>query len=171
MRRFTAETGAGQQYVEWKRARLFATLERDLADAVEQPEPLPRERLDHLVREAEDLYQNELAWEELTDEEMVAGGRLTELVFPGFLTFVDGLLLSEAQEESLMPARPHPDAVEGILAFLGERYAVLSAELDAGADSGRFAWARTMTARLIDLTLFRLYRLSPAEREELDELA
>jgi hypothetical protein len=167
MRRITAERGAGQQYVEWKRARLFAALERDASDAAEPPEPLPRERLEHLVGEAEELYSNELAWEELTDEEMVAGGRLTELVFPGFLTFVDGLLLNQAKEGAAA-ARPHPDAVEAILTFLGDRYADLGAELDAGADSGQAAWARTMTSRLIDLTLYRLYRLTPAEREELD---
>jgi hypothetical protein len=167
MRRFTAEPGAGQQYVEWKRARLFATLERDLSPLSEAPEPLPIDSLEHLVREAEELYFNELAWEELTDEEMVAGGRLTELVFPGFLTFVDGLLLADPKGGGV--ARPHPDAVEAILSFLGERYTSLATELDEGADSGQIAWARTMTARLIDLTLYRLYRLSPGEREELDE--
>jgi hypothetical protein len=166
MRRFIAEPGSGQQYVEWKRARLFASLERDLSDVTEAPLPLPPDSLEHLVREAQDLYFNELAWEELTDEEVVAGGRFTELVFPAFLTFVDGLLLAEAKGEA--PARPHPDAVEAILTFLGERFAALTAEHEGGADSGRIAWARTMTARLIDLTLYRLYRLSPAEREELD---
>nr|MBA3969117.1 hypothetical protein [Gemmatimonadota bacterium] len=57
---------------------------------------------------------------------------------------------------------------ESILAFLGDRYATLSAELEAGADSRKLVWARAMTARLVDLVLHRLLGLSAAEREELE---
>jgi hypothetical protein len=60
--------------------------------------------------------------------------------------------------------------VEGILTFLGERLAVFTAELESGADSQRIVWARAMTADLIDLVLFRLYGLSPSERDHVDFL-
>lgn len=131
-------------------------------------EPLASERLHFLVREAEELYWNELAWEELTDEESVAGGHLTELVFPGLLAFIDGLLVEQTPADALAPARPHPDVVEGVLRFLGDRFSALSGELDGGIDSQRVVWARAMTGQLIDLVLCRLYRVSPAEHETLE---
>ena len=127
--------------------------------------PLAGDQLEFLVREAEELYWNELAWEEITDEESVAGGHLTELVFPGFLAFVDGLLLERARADALSPARPHPDVVEGVLRFLGERYERLCDDLAGGIDSQKVVWARAMTAQLIDLVLCRLYRVSPATQE------
>jgi hypothetical protein len=61
--------------------------------------------------------------------------------------------------------------VEEILGFLGERFAEATAELEAGADSQQLVWQRTMTARLIDLVLYRLYRLTPAEQERLEAQA
>lgn len=161
----TAPSGIGQSYVEQRRAWIAAALGDALHPVGEGAEPLSEERLEYLVREAEELYWNELSWEQLTDEECVVGGHLTELVFPGLLAFVDGLLLEQTRPDSLAPARPHPDAVEGVLSFLGERYADLSAELDGGVDSQKVLWARAMTSHLIDLVLGRLYRVSPAERE------
>ena len=68
----------------------------------------------------------------------------------------------------LAPASPHPDAVEEILTFLGERHAEAKADLDAGCDSQKVVWARLMTRQLIDLVLYRLYSLSPGDRESLD---
>ena len=89
-------------------------------------EPLPADRVYHLLREAEDLYWNELAWEQATDEEVVAGGRLTELAFPAFLAFVDGLLPNESRAGS----RPHPDVVEEILIFLSDHFLRFTTELE-----------------------------------------
>lgn len=171
MSNHAAEPGTAQAYVEMRRARICDAIDRPLRPAAPDAAALSAERLASLRREAEDLYWNELSWEELTDEELVIGGHLTEMVFPGFLAFVDGLLVEKAPADSLAPARPHPDAVEEILTFLGERFAELSAEAEAGADSQRVVWARAMTGQLIDLVLFRLYRLTPADRELLEGAA
>ena len=159
MSEHTAESMTGQAYVDVRRARIREAVGRS------GPEfsciPLSSERLDFLRREAEELYWNELAWEQITDEEVVQGGHLTEMVFPGFLAFVEGLLARGA-------AQPHPDAVERILAFLGDRFVELSAALEAGADSRRKVWARAMTCQLIDLVVYRLLDVSSAERERLE---
>lgn len=168
MTEHTAEPGMAQAQVELRRARITDRVHRPLVPAGAGAEPLAADRVEFLCKEAEELYWNELSWEELTDEEVVVGGHLTEMAFPGFLAFVDGLLLEEARFDSLAPARPHPDVVEEILAFLGERFAAVTAELENGADSEHLVWARAMTARLIDLVLYRLYRLTPAEREQVD---
>lgn len=168
MSKHAAEPGTAQAIVELRRARITSAVGRPLHPAAGEAAPLSAERLEFFRREAEDLYWNELAWEELTDEELVAGGHLTEMVFPGFLAFVDGLLVERAPADALSPARPHPDAVEEILTFLGERYAELTAEQEAGADSQRVVWARAMTGRLIDLVLYRLYRVTSAEQEQVE---
>jgi hypothetical protein len=168
MSRNAAEPDTGQAYVALRRARIRNGIARPAVPAGSDADPLPPERLEFMRREAEDLYWNELSWEELTEEEAIPGGHLTEMVFPGFLAFVEGLLVDAVPADALAPARPHPDAVEEILAFLGERYALTTAELENGIDSRRVVWARAMTARLIDLVLYRLYRLTPAERERLD---
>jgi hypothetical protein len=149
--------------VEGRRNRIFTRCERPLASPALEAE-LPERQLGHLRREAEDLFWNELSWEQLTDEEAIGGGHLTELVFPAFLAFVDGLIGSPAEAA----ARPRPDAIEAILTFLGERHGAFSADLDAGADSQRIVWARAMTAHLTDLVLYRLYGLDNVEREQLD---
>lgn len=160
MHKPTAEPVNGQAYIELRRGHILEALgrrPRQLSDAMLSPA-----RMAFLRREAEALYWNELAWEELTDDEIVHGGHLTEMVFPGLLAFVDGLV----SEGNSRP--PHLEVVESILAFLGDRYATLSAELEAGADSRKLVWARAMTARLVDLVLHRLLGLSAAEREELE---
>jgi hypothetical protein len=168
MTRNTAAPGAAQAFVEQRRSRICRLLGHVPECAGQGAAPLAPERLTHLRRDAEELYWNELVWEELTDEEAISGGHLTEMVFPGFLAFVDGLLLETASSDSPAPACPHPDAVEEILTFLGERYAEATAELESGIDSQKVVWARLMTRHLIDLVLYRLYRLSPAEQEALE---
>ncbi|HSU17178.1 hypothetical protein [Longimicrobium sp.] len=168
MTRNTADAGAAQAFVEQRRARLFAILGRTPETVAGDAEPLPAERLSYLRHEAEELYWNELVWEELTDEEAITGGHLTEMVFPAFLAFVDGLLVDRVAPDSRIPASPHPDAVEEILLFLAERYAEASADLENGCDSQKVVWARLMARHLIDLSLCRLYRLDPAEQELLE---
>lgn len=168
MSNHTAEPGAAQAYVELRRARIQESIGRELRPAGMEAEPLPGDRLEFFRREAEELYWNELAWEELTDEELVAGGHLTELVFPGLLAFIEGLLVERGPADALAPARPHPDAVEEILTFLAGRYAELTSELEGGIDSQRVVWARAMTSHLVDLVLYRLYRVSSAEQEQLE---
>ena len=162
----TVDSGRAQAFVELRRARLRDAVGRPLRTLGAGAEPLERDRAEYLLREAEELYWNELAWEELTDEELVGGGHLTELVFPGFLSFVEALLIEKVPADSLAPARPHPDVVEEILIFLAERHAAFGSELDGGADSDRIVWARAMTSRLVDLVLSRLYGLSAEELED-----
>ena len=156
--------------MEMRRARLCSVLGRAPLPAGVGCEPLDADRLGFFRREAEELYWNELVWEELTAEEAITGGHLTELVFPGFLAFIEGVLNDRTPPGSPVPAQPHPDAVEEILTFLGERWAEATAELEAGADSQKVVWARAMTAHLVDLVLYRLYRLPPAEQEHLESL-
>ncbi|MEX2582058.1 MAG: hypothetical protein WD766_02220 [Gemmatimonadota bacterium] len=157
-----------QAHIETRRSRILEGLERMAAPVVSAAEPLSREQVDHLVRDAEELYWNELAWEELTDEESVSGGHLTELVFPGFLAFIDGLLLESLPHGVAGYPKPRPEVVEEILVFLAERYTEVTSELERGADSENLVWARAMTTHLIDLVLYRLYRVTSAEREDLE---
>ena len=163
MTRNTAAPGAAQAFVEQRRTRLCRGLGRVPEPVGRGVEPLSPDRLTHLRREAEELYWNELVWEELTDEEAIAGGHMTEMVFPGFLAFVDGLML-----EADTGGSPHPDAVEEILTFLGDRYAKATCDLEGGIDSQKVVWARLMTRHLTDLVLYRLYGLSGGEREVLE---
>jgi hypothetical protein len=168
MSRNASVSTPAQAYVERRRARVCAAMNGPAVVAGADAEPLSGERLEFMVREGMDLYWNELEWEELTDEEAIPGGPLTEMVFPAFLSYIQGLLVEAVPADALAPARPHPDVVEEILAFLGERFAESTAGLEGGADSQKLVWQRHMTARLIDLVLYRLYRLSPAEQERLD---
>jgi hypothetical protein len=165
MSHHAAGPDAAQVHVELRRARLLDSIRRPVRD-LESTSPIPRYRIEHLVKDAEELYWNELSWEEITDEERVAGGHLTELVFPGFLSFVDALVHQDRWRADGECFRP--DVVEEVLLFLGERYSFLTAELEGGADSQRVVWARAMTAHLTDLVLYRLYALSPEERERIE---
>lgn len=136
-------------------ARRRARLERLLQAPLVPPRSsgLSEDRRSFLREEAEELYWNELEWEKLTEEEMSQGGsELVELAFPGFLTFIDGLLLEQATEDSKVPATPRPEVVEDVLLFLARRYLELLPETDQGA-----RLERAMTERLVDLVLYRLH--------------
>ncbi len=165
----TVEPEAAQEIVESRRARLLSHVDRRLERVSGAGERLSPESLAHLVRDAEELYWNELAWEELTDEERVAGGHLTELVFPGFLAYVDGLLVDRVPLDSQAPAQPRPEAIEAILHFLAERLAIATSKLERGADDESLVWARVLTSHLIDLVLYRLYRVTSEEAEALEQ--
>jgi hypothetical protein len=138
-------------------ARRRARLEHLLHHPLVQPRSsgLSEDRRSYLREEAEELYVNELEWEKLTSEEMSSGGsELVELTFPGFLAFIDGLLLKEVNSDSLAPASPRPEVVEDVLIFLSRRYLELLAETEPGP-----RLEREMTERLIDLVLYRLHGL------------
>lgn len=138
-------------------ARRRARLEHLLQHPLVQPRPtgVSEDRRTFMREEAEELYWNELEWEKLTSEEMRAGGsELVELAFPGFLAFIDGLLLKEVNADSLAPASPRPEVVEDVLLFLARRYLEL---LTATEPEQRLE--REMTERLIDLVLYRLHGL------------
>jgi hypothetical protein len=138
-------------------ARRRARLEQILQSPLVPPRPsgIDEDRRKFLMEEAEELYWNELEWENLTSEEMKGGSELVELAFPGFLAFVDGLLLKEANPDSQVPARPRPEVVEDILLFLARRHLELLPETDEQS-----VLEREMSARLIDLVLYRLHNVA-----------
>jgi hypothetical protein len=141
-------------YLARRRARLELILQQPLV--APRPSGVTEETRRFLLEEAEDLFWDELEWEKLTSEEMSAGGSaLVERTFPGFLAFIDGLLLKEAHADSPEPARPRPDVVEDILLFLARRCLEL---LPWPEPEARLE--RTWTDRLIDLVLYRLHGLS-----------
>ena len=122
---------------------------------------------DHLRDAATDLYLNELAWENITDEEEVEGEPLAELAFPGFLAFVQGLLLDQVMPDSLAPANPRPEIAEDVVDYLAERVVALQDEM-GGSDEGdaeQRARDLAVTDRLLDLVLFRLHGVDPADAE------
>jgi hypothetical protein len=138
-------------------ARRRARLERILLQPLVMPRGsgVSQESRRFLLEEAEALFWDELEWEKLTSEEMSDGGSsLVERTFPGFLAFVDGLLLKEVHESSPAPARPRPEVVEDILLFLSRRCLELLPWAEPEAQLER-AW----TERLIDLVLYRLHGL------------
>ena len=147
-------------------------IERALGRPLAVPEPatggeLSESERDHLRNAATDLYLNELAWENITEEEQVEGEPLAELAFPGFLAFIQGLLLEQVMPDSLAPANPRPEIVEDLLKFLAERVvAVQDGMGDAGeGDAEQEARDLALTDRLLDLVLFRLHGVDPADVE------
>ncbi len=149
-------------------------IERLLGRSLEAPQTGPRPMLSEKIRgflteEAEDLYWNELEWENITDEEALEEGPLTELAFPGFLAFVRGLLLREVMPDSKAPASPRPEVVEDILEFLAARVVELedSAASPSDDDDGSSSELE-MTSGLIDLVLYRYHDLSAAEIEKVE---
>jgi hypothetical protein len=139
-------------------SRRRARLEKLLQHTLVPPEPsgLPESRRTFLREEAEELYWNELEWEKLTEEEMSAeGSELVEFAFPAFLTFIDGLLLEQANADSPVPATPRPEVVEDVLLFLARR----CLELLPSTEPKR-RLERAMTERLIDLVLYRLHGIA-----------
>lgn len=168
MTNHAAEAGTPEALLENRRQRILESLDRPVVPVRSAGAPLAESSQRSLLLDAEELYWNELAWEELTDEERVDGGHLTELVFPGLLSFVNGLLLQSGAAEGPEPAQPRPEVVEQILLFLAQRFTEATRKLEQGADSGNLVWARAMTSQLIDLVLYRLYQLTPVERERLE---
>ena len=150
-------SGARRLHPEVFLARRRARLERLLQHPLVPPRSsgVAEDRRQFLREEAEELYWNELEWEKLTAEEMRHGGsELVELTFPGFLSFIDGLLLKEVNRDSPAPASPRPEVVEDVLLFLSRRYLELLTDIEP-----QQRLEREMTERLIDLVLYRLHGL------------
>ncbi len=147
-------------------------LERALGRPLAVPKPasgaeLSESERDHLRNAATDLYVNELAWENITDEEQVEGEPLAELAFPGFLAFIQGLLLDQVMPDALAPANPRPEIVEDVVKCLAERVVALQDDM-GGSDEGdgeQVARDVALTDRLLDLVLFRLHGVDPADAE------
>ena len=152
-------------------------IERALGRPLAVPEPargadLSESEREHLINAATDLYLNELAWENITEEEQVEGEPLAELAFAGFLALIQGLLLEEVMPDSLAPANPRPEIVEDVVRFLAERVVALQDEMGGGGeaedgdrDAEQEARDLGLTDRLLDLVLFRLHGVDPADAE------
>ncbi len=146
----------------WRRLRLVRTLGRELA----RPQPsvgLPEEHRHFLTQQAEELYWEELSWERLTSDEGLGQRGLVELTFPGFLAFIDGLLLAEVAQDATRPACPRPEVVEDVLLFLAGRCIDLEGRVEPEK-----AVEREATVRLIDLVLYRLHGVDVHEAERLE---
>ena len=151
-------------------------MERALGRPLAVPEPasgaeLSESERDHLREAATDLYLNELAWENITEEEQVEGEPLAELAFPGFLAFIQGLLLDQVMPDSLAPANPRPEIAEDLVKYLAERVVALQDGMggdgSGGGDGDAEQEARdlALTDRLLDVVLFRLHGVDPADVE------
>jgi hypothetical protein len=150
-------------------------MERALGRPLAVPEPatggeLSESERDHLRNAATDLYLNELAWENITEEEQVEGEPLAELAFPGFLAFIQGLLLDQVMPDSLAPANPRPEIVEDVVQFLAQQVVTLQDEMGGGGEDGdrdaeQEARDLALTDRLLDVVLFRLHGVDPADAE------
>ena len=150
-------------------------IERILGRKLQRPSgqgdgQLPRTNRVYLLDEAKDLYWNELEWEHITDEEALDEGPLTELIFPGFLAYVRGLLLSEVMPDAKAPANPRPQVVEDILAFLAGRVVELAEQIDAPEEDGegRLVRDRDATSHLLDLVLYVFHELAAQEIERVE---
>lgn len=143
---------------------------RALADGGDRPDgdrkgdTRPESR-QYLFEEACELYLNEMNWEELTDEEKVGDGELTEMVFPGLLAFVDALVPGSGGVGA-DPSRDHPDVVRDFLLWLAARLQDLrSFRGEEGHERERARREAAITDDLLDLVAGRLYGLSPEQVE------
>lgn len=156
---------AARTLVEERLRGLRRAVDRDLApvDVVLRP-ATPRVRR-HLFEEACELYWNELSWEEITDEEMVEGGALTEMVFPGLLALIDAFLPRGSTGEPDR-GREHRDVAHDFLLWLAARLVELrNARPEDNGDRLQIQRQIAVTDELIDLVAFRLYSLTNDEIE------
>jgi hypothetical protein len=152
--------------VEARRNRLQATVGRPLRiPPGSDGDPLEPANRRYLLEEVQELYFNDMEWENLTEEERMEGGPLTELTFPGVLAFVRGLLLTEVRPDALAKAEPRPEVVEDFLDFLASRVVALNAEARAGDGDGpdRAALEHRMTNGLLDQVLMVYHGISPED--------
>lgn len=160
------EVGMAARILLEERLRgLRKSVDRDLGpvDLVVRPARPSVRR--HLFEEACELYWNELRWEEISDEERIGDGELTEMVFPGLLALVDALLPRSASGEPDR-SREHRDVAHDFLLWLAGRLVELKkGRPDDNGDRTRIRRETTVLDELIDLILFRLYSLTNQEIE------
>ena len=141
--------------------RRMLSRELDPDDIILRP-PAPASRR-HLFEEACDLYWNELNWEQLTDEERISGGELTEMVFPGLLALVDALL-PKAENGEPDRDREHRDVAHDFLLWLAARLVELrTTRPEDDEDRDRISAEIQVTDDLVDLVSCRLYCLTDEE--------
>jgi len=158
---------AARRLLEERVEAVRAAADRELEPLDPEATPTRPESRSYLLEEACELYLNELNWEELTDEERISDGSLTEMVFPGLLTFLDALLPRSGAGE---PDRnqEHADVVQDFLIWLGDRLLRLrSAEPEDRDDELRMEREARIVDDLMNLVLARLYRLDQEETARL----
>lgn len=148
-----------------RRTALRETVGRPLQTPTADGSPFPGERRQYLLEEAQELYWNDLEWENVTGEEELEGGRLIELTFPGVLAFVRGLLLTEVPADALSGPAPRPQVVEDLLAFLAERIIEFRRDRENGSSEDPDGAARDlrMTSELLDQVLLVYHGVSPED--------
>lgn len=165
-------TDRAQLLIRGRLERLERSVGRSLPSPAEGSAGLSSDEREHLLSNAVDLYMNELAWENITDEEQLDGGPITQLAFPGLLAFVRGLLLAETMPDSLAPADPRPEVVCDVLEYLAERVISLQENPESASEhTPRAHDELTMTDHLIDLVLFEYLGLRKEEIQEIENAA
>ena len=152
-------------------------LERVLGRSVPAPtrssdEPLSAEARRYLLEEAQSLYWNDLEWENITDEEALEEGPIAQLIFPGFLAYVRGLLLEEVMPDSQAPATPRPEIVDDLLGFLAGRIVSIEDGLSDPVDDPSEAEGQQteldLASQLVDLVLCLYHGLGPEDVERIE---
>jgi hypothetical protein len=154
---------AARTLVEERVRALRRLLDRELDpdDIIVRP-TAPASRK-HLFEEACDLYWNELNWEQLTDEERISDGELTEMVFPGLLALVDALLPRSDNGEPDRD-REHRDVAHDFLLWLAGRLVELrTTRPEDDEDRERIRTEIQVTDDLVDLVSCRLFCLTDEE--------
>lgn len=160
-----------ENLLDARRRRLQSTVGRPLLipKGTVDP-PLSEKRRAYLFGEAKDLYWNDLEWELVTQEEEGEKGELPELIFPGLLAFVRGLLVTEVPKDSPVGPAPRPEVVEDVLEFLARRVLELQeGGSESPVDAERADEALAMTSAVLDRVLLEYHRLSPEDVGALEE--
>jgi len=167
------EMTRSQELLQAHRARIQKHTGRPLrGPSVPQADgPLSEEQFRYLLEEAQELYWNDLEWENVTEEERMEGGPVPELTFPGVLAFMRGLLLTEVPADSPVGPSPRPQIVEAFLEFLSGRLAELetTARGEVGEEGDRAALELRMTAGLLDRVLMIYHGIQTEDVGQLGE--
>lgn len=158
---------AARTLVEERLRGVRRSVQRELAPIDVVVRPTGEASREHLLEEACELYWNELNWEEITEEERLPEGDLTEMIFPGLLAFMDAIL-PRADNGEPDRDREHRDVAHDFLLWLAGRLVELrNPDRAAAGDRLEAQRIRQITDELIDLVAYRLYCLTPEEIEEL----
>jgi len=164
MTRPSASSSAAE-LIEARRRTLKETVGRPLRAPLADESPLREDRRRYLLEELQELYWNDLEWENVTGEEALDGGPLTQLTFPGVLAYVRGLLLTEVPDDSPVGPQPRPQVVEDFLSYLAGRILELEDQLadGDGRDAEDLDRDLRMTSGLLDQVLLIYHGVSPED--------
>lgn len=166
------EAMTAAELLQAHRDRIQAHIGRPLrAPSLPEPDaPLTDAQHEYLLEEAQELYWNDLEWENITEEERMEGGPVPELTFPGVLAFLRGLLLTEVPSDAQAGPSPRPQVVESFLEFLAGRVVELreAAHGEPGEEGDRSALELRMTEGLLDRALMLFHGIQNEDVGQLD---